>query len=56
MVVAQCHSASDLTCPKCGRPPMLVRTLYVDPIDDIVEVRCAKHGFHIIRILRGGGG
>jgi transcription elongation factor Elf1 len=31
-------------CPRCGRVARHARTLYADPIDDIIEVECKKCG------------
>lgn len=38
------------TRPNCGREARHVRILYVDPIDDIIEVQCGKCGPSLARI------
>lgn len=38
------------TCPNCGREARHIRTLYADPIDDIIEVQCGKCGPSLVRI------
>lgn len=45
---------SGLACPVCGKTSERVRTLYADPVDDIVEVRCAEHGNRVAVVLEGG--
>lgn len=38
------------TCPNCGRDSRQTRTMYADPIDDIIEVMCEKCGPSLVRI------